>query len=157
MFRGQSLLKIDAKGRISIPARFREIISVRHAGRLVLSQGFFPEFPHLLLVPMDAWEEFERNFGSEALFDTDLGMFQVRLRTMGACEEARIDEHGRILVPSIHRDYAGCTSEIACVGMGRYLSLWKPALLEKAMARAEKNLADIRGNLAARGGRSTGP
>jgi MraZ protein len=161
MFRGRNLLKIDAKGRVSVPARYRETLNVLHHGRLVLSQGFFPEFPHLLLVPLDVWETFEAGFGGEDLFDTGLDRFQARLRTMGGCEEVRIDEHGRILVPALYREYAGYGGEVACVGMGRYLSLWKPEHLEAAMARAEENLEGIRTQLAVRGGtpdgRSTDP
>jgi MraZ protein len=158
MFRGRNHLKIDAKGRVSIPARFRETLNVLHDGRLVLSQGFFTEFPHLLLVPLDVWEGFEADFGGEDLFDTGIERFQARLRTMGGCEELRIDEHGRVLIPAIHREYAGYGGEVACVGMGRYLSLWKPEHLEAAMKRAEENLDGIRGQLAARkDGRSTDP
>lgn len=162
MFRGRILLKIDAKGRVSVPARFREKLNVLHDGRLVLSQGFFPDFPHLLLVPLDDWEKFESKFGGQDLFDTGIERFQARLRTMGGCEDVRIDEHGRILVPAIYREYAGYGGEVACVGMGRYLSLWKPEHLEVAMARAEENLEAIRTHLAVRGGeagdgRSTDP
>lgn len=158
MFRGRSLLRIDAKGRVSIPARYREKLNVLHAGRLVLTQGFFPELPHLLLVPLDVWERFESEFGDEGIFDTGLERLQARLRTMGSCEEVRIDEHGRILIPALYREYAGYGGEVACVGMGRYLSLWKPERFETAMAQAEKNLDAIRGQLAVgRSDRSTDP
>jgi MraZ protein len=150
MFRGRSLLKFDDKGRISIPARHREVVNANHGGRLVISQGFFPELPHLLVVPFDVWLEFEEAFGGSGVFDTSLERFQARLRTMGGCEEARLDEHGRILVPAAYRAYAGLGPEVACVGMGRYLSIWKPAGLDAAMAGAEKNLAEVRKQLAVR-------
>lgn len=149
MFRGRNLLKLDDKGRISIPSRYREIINANHGGSLVVSQGFFTEFPHLLVVPLDTWKGFELEFGGADLFDTSIERFQARLRTMGGCEEARLDEHGRILVPAPYRAYAGLESEVACAGMGRYLSLWKPASLEAALARAEKNLPEVRKHLAA--------
>ncbi len=149
MFRGRSLLKLDDKGRVSIPARFREIINANHGGQLVVSQGFFTEFPHLLVVPLDVWKGFELEFGGAGLFDTSVEGFHARLRTMGGCEEVRLDEHGRILVPVQYRVYAGLESEVACAGMGRYLSLWKPASLEAALARAEKNLPEVRKHLAA--------
>ena len=147
MFRGRHHLKLDAKGRLSIPARFRETVNVLHDGNLVISQGFFGDFPHLLLVPLDAWMQFESRFGGEDLFDTTVDQFHARLRTMGACVEARIDEHGRILVPVIYRNYAGLEGEVACVGMGRYMSLWAPATLEQSLDRAEQNLEGIRGQL----------
>jgi MraZ protein len=150
MFRGRNLLKMDAKGRLSVPARHREIINVLHDGRLVLSQGFFPDHPHLLIVPLDVWEGFEATFGGEELFDVSIERFQARLRTMGGCDEVRIDEHGRIRIPAAHREYAGYAGEVVCVGMGRYLSLWLPDRLDRVMARAEENLDALRGQLAAR-------
>jgi MraZ protein len=150
MFRGRSIHRIDAKGRLSIPARHRETVNVLSDGKLVLSQGFFPEHPHLLLVPAEVWESFEVRFGGDELFDLDIDTFQARLRTMGRYVEVRIDEHGRILVPAAFRQYADLGDEVACIGMGRYLSLWNPDRLEAVMAAAERNLDAVRSKLAVR-------
>lgn len=147
MFRGRTHLRLDAKGRVSIPARFRETVNVLHGGNLVISQGFFSDSPHLLLVPLDAWMQFEERFGGDDLFDPTRERFQARLRTMGACAEVGIDEHGRILVPALYRQYAGFENEVVCVGMGRYMSLWAPGTLEEALRAAEQNLDGIRTNL----------
>jgi MraZ protein len=147
MFRGRHHLKLDSKGRVSIPARFRETVNVLHDGNLVISQGFFGEHPHLLAVPLDAWMEFESRFGGDDLFDTTPERFQARLRTMGSCVETRIDEHGRILVPGPYRRYAELEGEVVCVGMGRYMSLWSPPRLEEAMGEAEGNLEQIRSQM----------
>jgi MraZ protein len=160
MFRGRIQLKIDAKGRISIPARFRETVNVLHDGNLVISQGFFKDSPHLLLVPLDAWQEFEARFGGDDLFDTSPERFQARLRTMGSCAEVRIDEHGRILVPALYREYAGLEGEAVCVGMGKYMSLWAASTLEDELTRAEQNLDKVRVHLRSPEeprDRSTGP
>ncbi len=147
MFRGRIHLKVDSKGRISIPVRYRELVNVQNDGNLVISQGFFVDAPHLLLVPLDVWMQFEARFGGMNIFDTSLDQFQARLRTMGACAESKIDEHGRILVPALYREYAGLKDEVACVGMGRYMSLWAPGNLDESMRRAEGNLDAIRTHL----------
>ena len=58
MFRGQFVHSVDAKGRISLPARFRDVLLADKDARFVLTPALFD--PCLHLYPMRAWEEFEQ-------------------------------------------------------------------------------------------------
>ena len=57
MFRGQFLHSVDAKGRISLPARFRDVLLADKDARFVLTPALFD--PCLHLYPMAAWQEFD--------------------------------------------------------------------------------------------------
>jgi len=148
MFRGRNILRMEERGRLSIPTRLRELINVLYEGKLVLSCGFFEKVPHLIAVPLKEWEQFEKEVPFAGLIDRDEDSFLTRLRTIGSCEEVKIDEHGRILLPEFMRTYAGLGKEIVMVGMGRYLAMFSPRTLEAIHKSAEKHLARVRGRLA---------
>ena len=161
MFRGRHILKMEARGRLSNPTRIREIINVAYDGKLILSCGFFEKVPHLLMVPLKEWEKFEEEYPFSGLIDHDEDSFFARIRTIGSCEEARVDDHGRILLPEFMRHYARLDKEVTLVGMGRYMAIFSPSTLEDASRSAEKHLARLREKLARKtdiesGGTGTG-
>lgn len=150
MFRGRHILKMEARGRLSIPTRIREIINVLYEGKLIFSCGFFEKLPHLLVVPLKEWEKFEQEYPFAGLVDYDEDSFLARVRTIGSCEEARLDDNGRILLPEFMRAYARLNKEIVLVGMGKYLAIFSPKTLNDVNKSAEKHLTQLRGKLASK-------
>jgi MraZ protein len=130
MFRGQFVHSVDAKGRISLPARFRDVLLADKDARFVLTPALFD--PCLHLYPMAAWEEFEQKVSELPSLDSNA----VRFRRMyvSAAVECELDKAGRVLVPPHLRERAQLDkSEALWAGMGRILELWSRARWDAAL------------------------
>jgi len=130
MFRGQFTHSVDAKGRISLPARFRDVLLADGDARFVLTPALFD--PCLHLYPMRAWEEFEQKVSELPSLDPNA----VRFRRMyvSAAVECELDKAGRVLVPTHLRERAELDkSEAIWAGMGRILELWSRARWDAAL------------------------
>ena len=115
MFLGEYELKIDPKGRIAIPARFRE--SFR--GGLVLSRGFDR---CLNIYTMAEWETMAE--GLVSLPVTQLNPRRVSRFTFSGAFDLEPDRQGRIVLPSAMRQYAGISDEVVMVGAYTHLEIW---------------------------------
>jgi MraZ protein len=120
MFRGQFTHSIDAKGRVSLPARFRDALVASGDARFVLTPALFD--PCLHLYPMRAWEEFEQKIAELPSLDPHIVRF--RRLYVSAAIECELDRAGRVLVPPDLRERAGLTKETLWAGMGRMIELW---------------------------------
>ena len=130
MFRGQFVHSVDAKGRISLPARFRDVLLADGDARFVLAPALFD--PCLHLYPMRAWEEFEQKVSELPSLDPNA----VRFRRMyvSAAVECELDKAGRVLIPPHLREKAELDkSEALWAGMGRILELWSRARWDAAL------------------------
>ena len=129
MFRGHFMHSVDAKGRISLPARFRELMSGSGDARTVLAPAPFD--PCLHLYPLRAWEAFE----AKVTELPSLGRHAVRFRRLyvSAAVECELDKSGRVLVPPHLRERAGLEQEAVWAGMGRTLELWSRANWDAAL------------------------
>ncbi len=115
MFLGEFEHTIDDKGRVAIPARFREDLGER----FVLTRGFEQ---CLQAFPRGMWEDL-----SAKVDRLPLGSPQARtLRRMlfSPAAEVEIDRQGRILIPQGLREYAGLAEEVLITGMNTYFELW---------------------------------
>ena len=119
MFRGQYEHTIDAKGRTSVPARFREVLAAGGDGRLVLTTGLDP---CVVAYPMQEWLAFEERLARLPQFDPSVQMLR-RIYVSGAVE-CEVDKVGRILVPQTLRRHADLAREVLWAGMGRHVELW---------------------------------
>ncbi len=119
MFRGRYEHAIDAKGRTSVPARFREVLNAQGEGRLVVTTGLDP---CLVAYPMSEWLAFEDRLAALPQFDPDVVMLK-RIYVSGAIE-CELDKVGRLLIPPSLRKHAGLSREALWAGMGPYIELW---------------------------------
>jgi MraZ protein len=137
MFRGQFTHSVDAKGRISLPARFRDVLLADGDARFVLTPALFD--PCLHLYPMRAWEEFEQKVAGLPSLDPNA----VRFRRMyvSAAVECELDKAGRVLVPPHLRERAELDkSEALWAGMGRILELWSRARWDAALTLSPSDM-----------------
>ncbi|MBM3116507.1 division/cell wall cluster transcriptional repressor MraZ [Jeongeupia naejangsanensis] len=116
MFSGVATLNLDSKGRLAIPARHRELLLARSAGRLVLTVS--PD-RCLLLYPQSDWEPVR-----DALNQLSGAQAQIRRLVVGHAEEMDMDNAGRILIAPRLRQIAGLEKEIAFVGIGNKFEIW---------------------------------
>jgi MraZ protein len=137
VFRGQFTHSIDSKGRISLPARFREQLAGESEGRCVLTPAPFD--PCLHLYPLRAWEDFERKVSDLPSLDPHVVRF--RRLYVSAAVECELDKSGRVLVPPPLREKAGLDHDAVWAGMGRLLELWSKTKWEEAlrMTQAEED------------------
>lgn len=121
MFRGSHEHSIDAKGRTSLPARFRDVLAARGESRIVITTAFDA---CLDAYAMREWEIFEERLAEKPQFDDRLKL--LRRHYVGKAIECEVDKLGRLLLPSDLREWAGLTRSVLWVGVGRRIELWSP-------------------------------
>jgi len=120
VFRGVNQVNLDAKGRLAIPARYRDQISVQCSGHMVLTID--TEERCLLLYPIDDWEEIQEKVNALPSFNPKARRLQRLL--IGHATDLDMDGSGRLLIPSLLRDYAGLDKKVILLGQGRKFELW---------------------------------
>lgn len=132
MFRGSTQLALDGKGRLSIPAKYRERLMARCGGHVMLTAD--PIQGCLLLYPYPEWEIIERQIND--LRGMDAVTLQLKMLVVGSAEELDLDGAGRILVPPMLRKYAKLEKDVVLVGQDKKFALWSEpawqALFEQA-------------------------
>ena len=128
MFRGVSQLNLDNKGRLAVPARFRDAITERCSGRLVVTGD---ADRCLLIYPLPDWEPIEQRLMALSSFNPQIRELQRRL--VGYAEDVEMDAMGRILVPTALRRYAQLDKAVTLIGQGNKFELWDKASWENRM------------------------
>jgi MraZ protein len=120
MFGGHYEHTIDAKGRTSLPARFRHVLPAAGDLRLVMAPAL--RDPCLDVYPMAGWKELEERVARLPRWDRDLVLF--RRRYLSAAVECEIDRHGRVALPQSLRRPAALEREVVWAGVGDKMELW---------------------------------
>jgi len=134
-FMGSYPGRLDAKGRVSIPAAFRTVLRAAHPGetvRVVLR----PSHTHPCI---EAWPEptFASLGGSlarMALFSEDHEDLSAALYADAWPVES--DREGRILLPDWLGQHAGISDAVVFMGQGQSFRIWEPAAAERRRAEA---------------------
>jgi MraZ protein len=119
LFRGVSVLNLDAKGRLAVPARYREEILASGSARLTLTVD---RDACVLVYPETAWLGLERR-----LSDVPNGNSAIRnlLRLyIGNAADVEMDAQGRILLPPHLKAHANLDKRVAMVGQLNKFELW---------------------------------
>lgn len=131
MFFGTFNHAIDAKGRTSLPARFREALSAAGEAKLVLTQ--YPHWRAVQALPHSVWKELEKRVLEASPLDARAQ--KNILRFYSTAHEVDLDVHGRVLVPPALREYAALSKDVVWVGMGRTIHLFDKAGYEEQMGQ----------------------
>ena len=115
MFMGEYNHTIDAKGRLIIPSRFRELLGEE----FVLTRGLDG---CLSIYPMDEWVAFEEKLRALPLTNKDARTFS-RFFVAGATA-CQLDKQGRILVPQTLRQFAGLDKDVVLTGNLNRIEVW---------------------------------
>ncbi|MBX3182249.1 MAG: division/cell wall cluster transcriptional repressor MraZ [Polyangiaceae bacterium] len=129
MFRGQFVQKIDLKGRVSMPARFRETLASTGDARFILTPAPFD--PCLHVFGLRAWEEIERKISE--LPSHDRHVVRFRRQYVSAAVECETDRVGRVLIPPHLRERARLERDLLWAGMGKNVELWSKDEWERAL------------------------
>lgn len=119
MFRGATSLSMDAKGRLAVPAKHRDVLHTQSAGSLVLTAH-----PHrcLLLYPQPSWEPIQAKMMALSSFDRQSSALQRLL--VGFAEDVELDSAGRLLVSPVLREFAELDKQVMLVGQGSHFEIW---------------------------------
>jgi len=129
MFKGRYLHSVDEKGRVTLPARLRELLG----DRFVITQGFDR---CLFVYPEAAWDEIERKLQALPLGRADARAFK-RLFFANACD-GEADRQGRVLLPQHLREHARIDREAMIIGVSERVEIWAREVWEAySEARAE--------------------
>ena len=139
MFLGRYAHTIDAKGRLAIPARFREAL----ADGVVLTRGIDR---CLALYPMTAWLPLAEKINNLPISDPDARTF--RRMVFAEAVNLELDAQGRVLVPPELRRYAELEREAYVVGVNTSIELWSPARWEAVTAVMDHDGAAVAQRLA---------
>ncbi len=139
MFLGRFAHTLDAKGRLAVPARFRELL----AGEAVLTRGIDR---CLALYPMSAWLPLAERIEALSISDPDARAF--RRLVFAEAANLELDGQGRILVPPELRRYAGIEREALIVGVNSSVELWNPSRWESVHTLIDQDGAAIAQRLA---------
>lgn len=135
MFRGEFHNHVDEKGRVSIPARFREQLENNEGAPLILTQGLDT---CLFLYPSDIWRRNEEQLAR--LNPLDAGVRQFVRAFMKGSEECVPDKQGRIVIPPHLREAAGIRKSVVVVGVLNRIEIWDKQRWEDYHAQSAKSL-----------------
>ena len=128
VFQGASSLTLDAKGRLSVPTRHRDVISAVAAGQLTLTKH-----PHgcLMVFPRPEWDLFRDRIAALPMS----AQWWKRI-FLGNAMDVELDGTGRILISPELRTAAGISKDAVLLGMGNHFELWDKATYEAQEAQA---------------------
>jgi MraZ protein len=128
VFRGGPVLTLDGKGRITVPARYRDVLMATVQGQMVIAKN--PD-GCLSLYPLPVWEQFESEILALPTQDEAWRRFFV-----GSATEVEIDGASRVLVPPELRLWAGLERDVKFMGVGPNFELWDMARYAEREAQA---------------------
>ncbi len=117
MFLGRYEYTIDAKGRMALPARYRD----RLAEGVVVTRGFDA---CLLVYPLEQWTPLAERVANLSISDPDVRA--LRRLLFADAVDLDLDKQGRILLPAGLRDYANLDRDAVVAGMHSFIELWSP-------------------------------
>ena len=115
MFMGEYRHTVDPKGRLIVPSKFRELLGAE----FVVTRGLDG---CLFVYPNDEWENIENKFREIPLTTKDARKFS-RFFFAGAAD-CEVDKQGRVLIPSVLREFAGLNKEVVLVGVLNRIEIW---------------------------------
>ena len=141
-FRGISNATLDAKGRMALPSRYREVVSAVSQGQVVVTIDLFESC--LLLYPRPAWDALQEKL--QALPNVQAGVRQLQRLLIGHATDLELDGNGRLLLPALLREHAGLDKKLTLVGQGNKIEIWDEARWRAGMTEC---LSEENGELAA--------
>jgi MraZ protein len=122
MFRGSFEHSVDSKGRVSVPAKFRDIIAERYEGKLVMTMDLDQ---CVTVYPLEEWERVEEKIRNVPQMQKEVKDYMRFI--FSAATEIDLDRQGRILIPLGLREHAGISKSVVVVGIINKFEIWDSA------------------------------
>ena len=137
------MLRLDSKGRVSIPGAFRAVLARDGVESLYC-------YPALDRPAIDAggrtlMADIEAQIGSFAPLSKEREQFAMAL--YGTSETLKVDGEGRVVLSESLKRHAGITDVAAFIGLGQKIQIWEPGRFQKELAEATQKVRALRGQL----------
>ncbi len=139
MFLGDHQHTLDAKGRVSLPAKFRAEMT----GRIVVAKGLDE---CLYVYPAEEYARFVADLLAGSDFDPRKRQLR-RFFTSGAVE-TELDSAGRVSLPANLREYAGLNKDVAVTGNGNRIEIWDAGAWGEYNGASTEKIEDLAQELA---------
>jgi MraZ protein len=139
-FLSNAVNRIDAKGRVSVPAHFRTVLQKRGYAELYALRAL--EMPAMDVGGLDLLDRYEQRIALEDPFlqtADDMSFF-----AHGDGAFLKLDQDGRITVTDFIREHTGIAGEVAFVGRGTFFQIWEPGRLAEYGRQARARLIRLR-------------
>ena len=136
MFKGITNIRLDTKGRLTIPTKYRPIIHEQSNSKMVITID--SEEKCLLLYPSTSWKKIQQKINDLPSFNKNARRIQRLL--IGHAEDLDLDGNGRILLSKPLRSFAEMTKQVTMIGQGEKFEIWSNDIWEKRVMtwRAEE-------------------
>jgi len=151
-FLSSAVNRIDAKGRVSVPAPFRLLLQKRAIAEIYALRAL--DEPAIDLGGPDLLDRFEQRLSQEDPFlsrSDDMSLYFYGDGTF-----LKLDQDGRLTMSDFIREHSGITTDVAFVGRGHFFQMWEPARFEAYRSEARQRLSALRRNLSAKAGGEPG-
>ena len=138
MFRGSFEHSVDSKGRVSVPSRFREILSDRYEGKLVLTMDFDK---CIMVYPLEEWEQVEEKIKS--LPQSQKEVKDYTRFVFSNASECELDKQGRILIPPSLREGARISKSVMVVGILNKMEIWDKASWDTRKSQTGDKIGEV--------------
>ncbi|QLF70854.1 division/cell wall cluster transcriptional repressor MraZ [Peteryoungia desertarenae] len=126
--------RIDAKGRVSVPASFRAVLAQRGIQELYCLQDFV--YPAINIGGPDLLERYEQKVAAADPFSLEANEMSLLLHGGGVF--TRLDAEGRLMVTDFIREFTGISADVCFVGRSDHFQLWLPQAFHEAQAKARE-------------------
>lgn len=138
MFYGEYQHTIDRKGRIILPAKFRETAKNNFIDKFFVTRGLDK---CLFMFAEDEWKNQEQKFKSMPFTKEEARKFN-RIYFSGAAEVIP-DKQGRILLAQYLKDFAGIKRDIVIIGVANRIEIWDKALWQEFYKTAQADFEEM--------------
>lgn len=137
MFTGWSIHNLDSKGRVAVPAGFREVLKAKGDERIVVTTSD----RCLVAYPAEAWRAIAEKIGRQSQVDPRVLAF--RRYFISGASECSLDKQGRVLIPPPLRELADLDGQVMLVGMQNNFELWNKERWFEERTRIQANFGDL--------------
>lgn len=133
MFQGSHNINMDAKGRLAIPAKHRDMLAAMCDSRIVMTAH--TQDRCVLIYPETEWNEILPKI--EALPTFNRAALRAQRLLIGYATALELDSNGRVLVPPTLREYGNLDKKMMLVGLGKKFELWDEDAWLRSIATVE--------------------
>ncbi|NMM50075.1 division/cell wall cluster transcriptional repressor MraZ [Marinigracilibium pacificum] len=139
-FTSEYEIKLDAKGRLTLPAKLKSGLPESNGSELVLRRGFEQ---CLILYPMTEWKKIYQKIVGLNEFNEEHRKLQRNFFRGNSVVE--LDSSGRILIPKPMMSFANLDREVVMVGVGNKIELWNPDVYNNYLIDDQQEFSDLAG------------
>jgi len=137
-FSGEYDGKVDAKGRMVLPAKIKSRLPEANGNEIVIKRGFEP---CLVIYTMLEWKKIFSKVSGLNEFSAEYRNFQRNF--FRGSSESELDNNGRLLIPKSLMRYAGIEKEVIVVGLGNRIEVWNPERYDKFLIKDQNEFSDL--------------